>query len=53
MGQADGGEILRTDVVRQLVEGKEYPFSQRGAVDPKGLEEAVRLFEVNWGATSE
>jgi class 3 adenylate cyclase len=49
MGQADGGEILVTDVVRQLVEGKEYGFSQRGEVDLKGFEEAVRLFEVRWG----
>jgi class 3 adenylate cyclase len=37
MGQAAGGEILVTDVVRQLVEGKEYEFSQRGEADLKGL----------------
>ena len=49
MGQADGGEILVTDVVRQLVEGKEYLFSQRGAANLKGFEEKVRLFEVRWG----
>ncbi len=35
-----------TDVVRQLVEGKAYGFSQRGEVDLKGFDEAVRLFEV-------
>jgi class 3 adenylate cyclase len=38
-----------TNVVRELVEGKEYGFSQRGEVDLKGFEEAVRLFEVRWG----
>ena len=48
MGQADGGEILVTNVVRELVEGKEYLFSQRGEADLKGFEEAVRLFEVRW-----
>ncbi len=48
MGQADGGEILVTDVVRQLVEGKEYVFGDRGAADLKGFEVAVRLFEVRW-----
>ncbi len=48
MGQADGGEILATDVVRQLVEGKGYLFSQRGEADLRGFEEAVRLFEVRW-----
>ena len=30
-----------TDVVRQLVEGKEYGFSQRGEAALKGFEEAV------------
>ena len=49
MGQADGGEILVTNVVRELVEGKEYRFSDRGAADLKGFDEAVRLFEVRWG----
>ena len=50
MGQADGCEILVTNVVRELVEDKEYLFSQRGKVDLKGFEEAVRLFEVRWDA---
>ena len=48
MGQAASGEILVTNVVRELVEGKEYGFSQCGEVDLKGFEEAVRLFEVRW-----
>ena len=34
--------------MRQLVEGKEYLFSQRGEADLKGFEEPVRLFEVRW-----
>ncbi len=33
---------------RQLVEGKEYLFSDRGAANLKGFEEPVRLFEVRW-----
>ena len=48
MGQADGGEILVTNVVRELVEGKEYVFGDRGEADLKGFDEAVRLFEVRW-----
>ena len=48
MGQAEGGEILVTNVVRELVEGKDYLFSQCGEYDLKGFEEAVRLFEVSW-----
>ena len=50
MGRAEDGEILVTDVVRQLVEGKEYLFGQRGEVDFKGFEEAVRLFDVRWSS---
>ena len=49
MGQAEGGEILVSNVVRELVEGKEYLFSDRGAAELKGFDEAVRLFEVRWG----
>ncbi len=37
-----------TDVVRQLVEGKECLFSDRSEADLKSFEEAVRLFEVWW-----
>ncbi len=48
----DAGEILVTDVVRQLVEGKEYLFSDRGQADLKGFDEAVRLFEVRWEVDS-
>lgn len=32
--------------VTDLVEGKDYLFSDRGEVDRKGFEERVRLFEV-------
>ncbi len=48
IGKAQGGEILVANVVRQLVEGKEYLFSDRGEADLKGFDEAVRLFEVRW-----
>lgn len=46
--QAGGGEIVVSDVVRQLVAGKGFEFSDRGAVALKGFEEPVRLFEVRW-----
>ncbi len=48
MGQAQGGEILVSNVVRELVEGKGYLFSDRGEADLKGFDEAVRLFELRW-----
>jgi class 3 adenylate cyclase len=46
--EAEGGEILASDVVRQLVAGKGFLFSDRGEVELRGFEEAVRLYEVRW-----
>jgi class 3 adenylate cyclase len=46
--KAEGGEILASDVVRQLVAGKGFLFGDRGEVELRGFEEAVRLYEVRW-----
>jgi class 3 adenylate cyclase len=46
--KAEGGEILASDVVRQLVRGKGFLFSDRGEVELRGFEEPVRLYEVKW-----
>jgi len=46
--QAAGGEIMASDVVRQLVAGKGFLFSDRGEVELRGFEEPVRLYEVRW-----
>jgi class 3 adenylate cyclase len=45
---AQGGEILTSDVVRQLVAGKRFLFSDRGEVELRGFEDPVRLYEVRW-----
>ncbi len=45
---AQGGEILVSDVVRQLVKGKDFLFSDVGERQLKGLDEPVRLYEVRW-----
>jgi class 3 adenylate cyclase len=45
---AKGGEILASDVVRQLVKGKDFLFSDVGERQLKGLDEPVRLYEVRW-----
>ena len=45
---ANGGEILVSDVVRQLVKGKDFLFADRGEANLKGFDESVRLFEVRW-----
>jgi len=46
--QANGGEIVVSDVVRQLVAGKGFSFADRGDVTLKGFEDPVRLYEVRW-----
>jgi class 3 adenylate cyclase len=46
--RASGGEILASDVVRQLVAGKGFLFSDRGEVVLRGFDDPVRLFEVKW-----
>ncbi len=45
---AKGGEILVSDVVRQLVKGKDFAFSDRGESTLRGFDEPVRLYEVRW-----
>jgi len=46
--KAEGGEILVSNVVRELVAGKQFMFNDRGETELRGFEEAVRLFEVSW-----
>ena len=45
---AEPGQVLVSDVVRQLAAGKGFMFSDIGDVVPKGFEEPVRLYEVRW-----
>ena len=45
---AAGGQIVVTDVVRQLVAGKEFLFADRGLSTLKGFEDPVRTWEVLW-----
>ena len=49
--QARGGEILATDVVRQLATGRGFEFKDRGLFDLAGFEEPVHLFEVSGSVT--
>ncbi len=46
--EADGGEILVSNVVRELAAGKGFLFNDRGERPLKGFEDPVRLYEVNW-----
>jgi class 3 adenylate cyclase len=46
--RAHGGEILVSDVVRQLVAGKGFLFNDRGDHALKGFEDPVRVWEARW-----
>ncbi len=46
--QADGGEILASNVVRELVAGKEFRFDDRGPSDQHGFDDPVRVYELRW-----
>jgi adenylate cyclase len=45
---AKGGEILASNVVRELAKGKDFLFADRGEVALRGFDEPVRLYEVRW-----
>ena len=42
---SEPGQIVVSDVVRQLAMGKGFLFGDIGEVAPKGFEEPVRLYE--------
>ncbi len=44
----DPGQIVVSNVVRELASGKGFLFSDLGDVVPKGFEDPVRLYEVSW-----
>ncbi len=45
---ASGGEIVASDVVRQLVAGRGFLFGERGEAVMRGFEDPVRVWEVRW-----
>ena len=45
---AQSGQIISSDVVRQLAAGKQFLFSDLGETALRGFEDPVRLYEVRW-----
>ncbi len=45
---AQPGQVLVSDVVRQLAAGKDFLFSDCGETEMRGFEDPVRLYEVRW-----
>ncbi len=48
MGEAAGGEILCTNVVRELARGRSDLFADRGNIPLRGFDEPIRLYELSW-----
>ncbi|HEX5939072.1 MAG TPA: alpha/beta fold hydrolase [Dehalococcoidia bacterium] len=46
--EAQGDQVLVSDIVRQLVAGRGFIFSDRGVSPLRGFEDPVRLFELRW-----
>jgi len=46
--QAEPGQILASNVVRELVAGKGFLFADSGTAELRGFEDPVRLYEVRW-----
>ena len=47
--QAQPGQILASNVVRELVAGKGFLFADQGETVLRGFEDPARLYEVRWG----
>jgi class 3 adenylate cyclase/pimeloyl-ACP methyl ester carboxylesterase len=45
---ARGGEIVASNVVRELCAGKGFLFGDRGLVPLRGFDDPVRVFEIVW-----
>ncbi len=45
---AEGGEILVSNVVRELAAGKGFMFAERGETVLRGFDDPVRLFTLRW-----
>ena len=48
MSQARGGEILVSDLVRGLLQGRSFDFEDQGTHQLRGFREPVQIFRVDW-----
>ena len=46
--QAEGGEILASNFVRDLVASDEFVFDDRGPSDQHSFDDPERVYEVSW-----
>ncbi len=52
MSMARGGEILVSDLVRRLLQGRRYDFEDQGTHQLRGFSDSIQLFGVDWRTVS-
>ena len=48
MSLAQGGEILVSDLVRGLLQGRRFQFDDRGVHQLRGFRDSIQVFSVDW-----
>jgi class 3 adenylate cyclase len=48
VSECEGGQILVSDVTKQLTAGSGFAFIEKGPFQPKGFTDSIKLFEVVW-----
>jgi class 3 adenylate cyclase len=48
VAKCKGGQILSSDIAKQLAAGSRLSFVKRGRFKPKGFDDSIKLFEVFW-----
>ena len=48
VSKCKGGQILISDIAKQLAAGSRLSFVERGRFKPKGFNGSIKLFEVVW-----
>ena len=48
VSECKGGQLLVSDVTKQLTAGSGFSFIERGTFQPKGFNHDIKLFEVVW-----
>jgi class 3 adenylate cyclase/pimeloyl-ACP methyl ester carboxylesterase len=48
VSEAKGGEIIVSDVIKQITSGSKFTFIDKGWFKLKGIDEKVKLYEISW-----
>lgn len=48
VSECEGGQILISDISKQLAAGGKFSFAERGKFKPKGFDDSIKLHAVSW-----